>query len=186
MPLLHDEPHGPTVVVRPSIAVEIEWALAAAERIEYRRGNRGLAALYDNSPGLADRVRSFWGDGAGMSCGGHLELIVLAHHGDLLFADDAAELLERLDELCASAPSSLPLASETDADRVVVLDRLARLRSSRALRRRYIALVTEVWAALKDTWERDGRPAVEAAIAARRELVAKGASWSELAGKGCD
>jgi len=185
-PLLHDEPPGPTVVVRPSIPVEIEWALAAAERVEYRSASPALAALYDNTPGLAERVSTFWGKGAGMTCGGHLELLVLAHHGGLLFVDDATILLARLGDLCAAAPTSLPLESEGHDDRAVVLDRLARLRTSPALRRRYVDLITEVWAGLRDGWERDGRPAVEAAVAARRDLVAKGVPWPEVAGKGCD
>jgi DNA-binding transcriptional ArsR family regulator len=184
MPLLRDGPLTPAVTVRSSVAVEISWALAAAQRPEYQRDNEVLSALYGAAPALEERVRSFWQATPASTCEGHLELLVLAHHGNLLFSDDATVLLARLDDLCRSAPTDLPLLSETAEDRAVVLERLARLRSSRTVRQRYVQLVSDVWSSLRDQWQREGRPAVEAAVAARNDLLAKGLPWQDIVPEG--
>jgi DNA-binding transcriptional ArsR family regulator len=187
MPLIHDvPPQGPAVIVHPSIAVELEWALASSERPDFRRDHAALAELYDRSPELGERVRSFWGPDVAMSCGGFMELMALAHHGGLLLSTDAAALLGRLEDLCASAPTGLTLASESDEDRVAIIARLDRLRTSADLRHRYVRLLSDVWSSLGDVWERQGRPAVDAAVAARRDMLAKGAPWTDVARSECD
>ncbi len=185
MPMFRDESAGPAVVVSASIAVELEWVLAAADRPDHRQDNPLLVDLYAGHTDLAERVRTFWGPGprrSGTGCDGHhLELLALAHHGGLLYTDDADELLSHLEALCATAPTDLPLPSETERDRAEALERLSRLRHSRPLRRRYVSLVAEVWEAMRDGWEATGRPAVEAAVAARGRLAEQGASWEDVA-----
>ncbi len=189
MPLIYDTsppPKGPPVVVQASIAVELEWALASAEQPDYRRDHAALAEVYDTTPELAARVGSFWADELAMSCRGFMELLILAHRGGLLFSTDAAQLLERLDDLCLTPPQELVLASETRSDRAAILSRLEQLRSSETRRRAWVQLLTDVWTALDAVWERDGRRAVQAAVATRRELLAKGASWRDVARGDCD
>jgi len=192
MPLIHTDlsaSNGPRVSVQPSMAIEIEWALASAEREDWRQDHPVLTAVYERHPGLEARVRSMWGPGEAISCGGFMELMVLAHHGGLLFSTDAVILLDRLADLCTTVPVSaddLPLLSETAEDRRVILLRLARLQESSELRRRYVALVRDMWEAIRGDWEMSGRVAVEVAIAARRELAAKGADWHEVARSECD
>ncbi|HWG74990.1 MAG TPA: metalloregulator ArsR/SmtB family transcription factor [Acidimicrobiales bacterium] len=186
MPLIYDDPPpaGPQVTIGGSAAVELEWALTAAGRPDYQRDHAALAAVYTAMPRLRERVRSFWdGDGTS-SCGCFLELLVLAHHGSLLLSTDAGVLIDRLDDLCTTAPHDLTLASETSEDRATVLARLDHLRSSPTLRRRYVKLIGDVWEAVRSTWEQDGRPAVESAVAARRRLLTKGAPWPEVASGG--
>jgi DNA-binding transcriptional ArsR family regulator len=183
--MYRDEPSGPAVVVRPSIAVELEWVLAAAALPEDRRDNAVLVELYGQRPDLAERVRTFWGPPrprSGTGCDGHhLELLVLAHHGGLLYSDDADELLRRLEALCTSAPTELPLPSESERDRAETLERLTRLRQSRALRRKYVALVGEVWEAIRGSWHDQAKPAVERAIAARATIAERGSPWQDVA-----
>ncbi|MGH9018115.1 MAG: ArsR/SmtB family transcription factor [Acidimicrobiales bacterium] len=186
MPLIHTDlppSHGPVVSIRPSVVIEIEWFLASAERQDFRQDHPVVAALYERHPDLLERARGIWEPGVEMSCGGFLELMVLAHHGGLLFSTDADQLVARLDELCTTAPGTaveIPLHSEAAADRQAVFERLARLRRSAALRRRYVALVADAWQAMADEWNRAGRTSVEVAVAARRELEAKGADWHEV------
>jgi DNA-binding transcriptional ArsR family regulator len=171
------------------VAIEIEWALASGEREDYRQDHPVLAAVYEAHPELQARVDSIWGPGEEMSCGGFMELMVLAHNGGLLFATDADELLDRLEELCTRAPppeGEFPLLSETAEDRRVILLRLERLRESPELRRTYVELVGEMWMAIQADWEGSGRGAVEVAAAVRRELEAKGADWHEVARSECD
>jgi DNA-binding transcriptional ArsR family regulator len=112
--------------------------------------------------------------------------MVLAHSGGLLFSADADELLSRLDELCRHAPTELLLASEAEADRLAVRGRLEVLRTSPTRRRRYVEVVTEVWTAVRPIWESKGRAAVDRAVAVRRDLIASGAPWAEVARGDCD
>jgi DNA-binding transcriptional ArsR family regulator len=172
------------VSVSASVAIELEWALASGEREDYRRDHPALAAIYELQGDLQGRVRTIWGPGEAVSCGGFMELMVLAHHGGLLFSTDADLLLERLEDLCVTsppAPSDLLISSETAEDRAAILLRLARLRESPEQRRRYVALVRDMWDAIRLDWELSGRGMVEVAVAVRRELAAQGADWHEVA-----
>ncbi len=193
MPLIHDDlPSRETlrVSVSPSAAIEIEWALASGHRDDFRRDHPALDAVFGDHPDLQERIRSIWGEGDMVTVEGHfLELMVLAHHGGLLFSDDADTLLDRLDDLCATfdlRPDDLPLHSETEEARSAVLARLNELRQSPDLRARYVGLVRDMWEAMRDDWELSGRGAVEVAVAARRSLQAKGADWHEVARSECD
>lgn len=183
MPLFHEDPSEPSpqVVVSGSVAVELDWVLAAAWRPEFARDHAGLARAYERSPELREQVRSFWGPGEATSCGGSIELMILAHHAGLLDCLEPAELLEHLEDACANAPTDLRLASETEEDRLALLARLSRLRTSPGLRRRYVQLVRDVWAAVTPDWERDGKLAVSDAVRERRELSFQGATWEQVA-----
>lgn len=188
MPLILDDPRssGPRVGIHASIAVELEWALASAEHPDYRRDHPALDRIYAAAPELGERVRSFWAPTLATSCGGFLEFLVLAHHGNLLFSTDADHLIGELDVLCRTSPADLPLNSETEADRTALLARLAELRSSPDRRHRYIELFRDLWAAVGDIWERDGRRTVEVSLATRRQSLARGASWMDVARADCD
>jgi DNA-binding transcriptional ArsR family regulator len=177
------------VSVAPSVAIELDWSMASARREDYRRDHPVLGSVYERNPELRQRVDSMWGPREQISCGGFMELTVVAHHGGLLFSSDADALLGRLDSLCATVPATsddLALMSETPEDRAAILARLNRLRDSPELRRTYVALVRDVWAAVGPDWEQSGRRAVEVAVAARRDLQAKGADWHEVARSECD
>jgi ArsR family transcriptional regulator, cadmium/lead-responsive transcriptional repressor len=192
MPLIHTDtprPPGPRVSVRPSVAIELEWALASGDRESFRRDHPVLAAVYRDHPELLERVQDMWGAHEAVSCGGFMELMVVAHAGGLLFTTDGDHLVERLDDLCTTAPATLaelPLRSETAADRAAVVRRLARLQQEPDLRGRFVGLVGDMWRAIGPDWERMGRPSVDAAVAERRALQAKGADWHEIARSDCD
>lgn len=191
MPLIHaDTPtttRAPHARAEPSVAVELEWALASGERRDWRADHPVLADIYDANPGLEQLVRDMWPEQ--MSCGGFLELMVVAHHGGLLFTDDAELLLGRLDELCAVAPTDpdvVGLLSESEEDRKVIVGRLRQLRRSGEVRKRYVHTVRTMWQAVSAEWERFGRPAVLAAVEARRRLQATGADWRQVVRADCD
>lgn len=182
-PLYHEEltERAPRLVVHGSIAVELDWALSSAWRPDFRRDHAVLGRMYDERPDLVQRVRTFWEPHQVTSCGGSIELMILAHHGGLLLSLEPGELLARLEDLCRDAPIDLGLLSETAEDRVAMRSRLETLRSSPEVRGRYLELVTDVWSAVAEDWERDGRSAVAGAVAERRALQQKGASWREVA-----
>lgn len=164
-----------------SVAVELEWAMAAAFQADFRRDHSVLARAYDRHPELGERARTMWGPAEQTSCGGSIELMVLAHHAGLLYSLDAHALLGRIEEICADAPTELALASETPEDRSALLARLRLLRRSAPARRRYAELLRDMWSVLDHDWEGQGRPAVNAAVAERRELERRGSTWREVA-----
>jgi DNA-binding transcriptional ArsR family regulator len=178
------------VSISASAAIEIEWALASGEKDDFRRDHPGLDAVYAGHPSLETRVRSLWGPDELITGDGHfLELMVLAHHGGLLFSTDADALIDQLDALCTTVrmtAADLPLFSETEESRAAVLARLARLATDPELRGRYVALVRDMWDAMREEWELSGRGAVEVAVAARRRVQASGADWHEVARSECD
>jgi DNA-binding transcriptional ArsR family regulator len=184
MPLFPDDlpKASPAIAVGSSIAVELEWALAAAMQRETGAVHPALERVYRHDPGLADRARGLWAPGEATSCGGCLELVVLAHHGGLLLSDQADNLLGGLEDLCARAPSDLRLASETAADRSVLNARLGRLRSSRKDRRRYVEVVTDIWSAVAEDWQREGRLVVNGAVGARHQVQASRAGLLDIIG----
>jgi DNA-binding transcriptional ArsR family regulator len=191
MPLIESDlpaPRAVDVTVGPSIAVELEWALAYAERDDWRADHPVIQRIYEEHPDLAPRVLDMWGSELAVSCGGFMELTVLAHRGGLLLSGDAEAFLDALPELCSGPPldpAELPLLAESPEDRRAILARIARLQESRELADQYVAIVRDVWAAIRLDWEMLGRPAVEVAVASRRELETKGADWHEVARSEC-
>ena len=171
----------PNVVLHGSVAVELDWVISSASRPEFQRDHAVLARICEQNPELVRRVRLFWPPELLSSCGGWIELMILAHHGGVLLSTDPAELLGRLDELCRDAPADLPLRSEPPDDRLVALAHLEALRADPGVRKRYVELVRDVWSAVAEDWERDGRSAVAGAVADRRALQQKGAPWREVA-----
>ncbi len=186
MPLFYGDASGPPgISVHGSVAVELEWALASAWRLEFQRDHPSLARLYSGSPSLAERVMEFWPKDAVTSCGGSIELIALAHHVGLLACTEPAQLLANLDKACSDAPLDLPLRSETEADQAALRNRLARLRGSAKLRSSVRwHLVTDVWSGLVADWEGYGRAEVEGAVTRARQRMSRSQAWREVAGPG--
>ena len=171
----------PNVAVAGSIAFELDWVLHAAWRPSFRRDHATLGRVYEEIPRLGEQVRALWGSLETTDSGGSMELAILAHHGGLLFTLEADELLGRLEDLCATAPVDLRLGSETEDERAALRNRLSRLRTSPEVRHAYVATVRDVWSAVRPDWMRNGLRSVEAAVAARREMQHRGASWREIA-----
>lgn len=178
------------MAVRGSVAIELEWLLHSALRKAWRDDHPVLRAVYDDHPGLLAEVTGLWpAEGRG-GCQQFTELVLVAHHGGLLFTDDAGLLLDRLPGLCATVPTGareFPMKVETPEDRQIALQRLKLLRGSAETRDRYVQVVSRVWAAASESWERFGRAAVSEAVEAKRRMLAKGASWRDLVTQdGCD
>jgi DNA-binding transcriptional ArsR family regulator len=174
--------------VQASIAIELEWALGSGGRADYRGANSVLSAVYQERPDLMERVTGLWGPDEAMSCFGFFELVVLAHRGGLLFSIDGDALVDRLDDLCTEefVAADYPFLSETEEDAAAILHRLVVLRRSPERRAAYVSLVRDVWDAFREPWTISGLPAVEVALAARRDILAKGADWREVSRSDCN
>ena len=168
-----------------SIAVELEWALAAAGRPQWQEDHPTLGAAFEGHPDLLGRVLGMWGPDV-MAC--FMELLVLAHRGGHLWSEDADALLDDLDRLCQTTfdPAEYPMITETPEDRLEILSRLERLRDSAELRARYAAVVRDMWEAVRGDWERYGRGAVAQGVDKRQVALAKGTDWHEVARWDCD
>ncbi|HLN04911.1 MAG TPA: metalloregulator ArsR/SmtB family transcription factor [Acidimicrobiales bacterium] len=165
-----------TISIGPSIAVELSWVLLAARRDQLCTNCAALEELYLSSNELEQRVRSFWPDGVA----DFGELPVLADQAGLVGSVEIEELLAGIGDAAAHSPSELRLASETDSDRAVFLDRLDQLRRSPRLRRDYVQLLRDLWAAVCETWESEGRHLVDNAVERYRRRLERGARWVDL------
>jgi len=175
MPLLDDvEP----VVAAPtqvgiSVPVEVFWA---AHAITTGRHYREVTSLAGAPKVFGDRLREIWGRG-GPSCFG--EALIIAEKQGVLFTPSIDELLAALRE-GTQIKADLPLASETAEDRRQLLERCARLAANAGFRRRYAALVGELWSLVAEDWENAGLRQAEGAAERLRRAAASATTLEEL------
>lgn len=179
---------APGVVVEPSVAVELEWVMDSVWHPDWRAVHPDLEHFFDEHPEIGAELESLWGPDRATSCGGFLELTVLAQTAGRLFATDAEVVLDALPEAMAHAPTDvarLPLHSETDEDRGAVLSRLSALRRSSTRRAHYLEVVRHVWEAARPAWEERGLPSVGRAVERLCRRMEAGAQWQELGECSC-
>ncbi|MGI8609379.1 MAG: ArsR/SmtB family transcription factor [Candidatus Dormibacteria bacterium] len=167
---IYDEPSTPRVAARvaPSAALELFWltlrcdgGAAPKEHPLFDPRNRAMARL-------AERTRQFWGAGEE----GFPELLAIAAHRGMLVGDSLDMFLTDL-PVSAMRTDDLSLASETAEVRGMIVGRLDRLASDAGLRRRYLALLRDLWGAVRAEWETVGIAAVErGTLLAQRRLDA--------------
>ncbi|HKC82504.1 MAG TPA: metalloregulator ArsR/SmtB family transcription factor [bacterium] len=156
MPTLDDELTG-TVRVAPSAAFELMWALhfiaanhqhdEAFEPMETLRRRFGPELKELRSDGLAQYST---------------ELIVLAHRSGTLLDLDLDRFFDRVEGAATEASGVPSLLSESPTERRIVAERLERLRTDKALRVRYVQLLSTIWEELQPDWMAQGRAAVVA------------------------
>ena len=190
MPVVDSLPLSPAPPLRieTSMAVDLEWAMATPLHPDWTGDHPTLGAVYGRHPELVAALQEQWPDQLGLGCAGFLEVIVLAHHAGRLFTAGAEELLEALPDAAASVPADarqLPLRSETDEDRRAVLTRLGLLKRSRARREQYVDLVRQVWTAIAEDFQTNGRPGIEQWVSRTRLAVAGGAGWQDVTDTSC-
>lgn len=177
--MFEDPPGGPRLDARPSVAVEIDWAMSAAAR-DTPSGPPALHDFFERQPELRRDVRALWGDAEQLGYPGFPEVSILAHAGGALFGTDGGSVVAALAGSGRRNRPEPPLAAETPADRQTILSRLEVLRTSKARRDRYGAVVRRVWAGVRPIWEPAGRAAVESAVARRRAALATGPGWEDF------
>jgi DNA-binding transcriptional ArsR family regulator len=147
---------GPRPPVEPSAPMELLWL---GHQILNRQP--GVLDRFDavgtkRAERVAERLRSFWGDGVS---GGAGELVVLADYAGQLFATSLDEILNEL-----SAPpedlSRVGLSVESPDDRRHFIERLTRLQREPDLRHRYAAVLRDLWEPMRPEWESKGLPEV--------------------------
>ena len=191
MPMVQDEPQAapaPRVAVHGSIAIELEWVLAAAGREQWKLDHPTLEAVYGAHPDLVQRVAGIWTDPQSESCC-FMEMAVLGYRGGHLFTLDADAFIDDLERMCSlPAPDAdeFPLQSEHGDDREAILRRLELLREDAELRQRYVTLMRDLWDVLRPDFDRFGRSIVESSISSKTDFLAKGGDWRDVVGHTCD
>ncbi|MGH7642342.1 MAG: ArsR/SmtB family transcription factor [Candidatus Dormibacteria bacterium] len=150
------EPTKARPLVEPSAPMELLW-------LGHQLLNRqpGVADRFDALDAqrvdrIAERLRSFWGDGVS---GGAGELVVLADYAGQLFS-------QSLDGLLADLPgaaielSRVGLRAESTDDRRRFVERLTRLQGEPELRRRYAGVLRDLWEPMRSEWESNALPEV--------------------------
>ncbi len=156
MPTLDNELTS-SVRVAPSAAFELMWALhfiaanhqhdEAFEPLETLRMRFGPELKELRSDGLAQYST---------------ELIVLAHRSGTLLDLDLDRFFDRVEGAATEASGVPSLLSESPTERRIVAERLERLRTDKALRVRYVQLLSKIWDELQPDWKAEGRAAVVA------------------------
>lgn len=126
-------------------------------------------------PELAERARSFWGDSVA-----YWELLVIADEAGALVGPVEAASIAGWTKALDTVPTKPALRSEPEHDRSVITDRLRRLSREKTLRKRYLALISEVWAAFEAEWRDSWLPVIERSIEECRAREQKGASWQSV------
>jgi DNA-binding transcriptional ArsR family regulator len=174
MPIQSERAQTVAIKVVPSAALELMWVLhnGGAEHVLEGR----FSSIEAVRVALGPTLRSFWGDGVR----GFGEMVVLADRSGSLRDSDIHGFFagaERAAALSAATPS---LLSESPAERAAIDKRLDALRTDPKVRARYIALLEEVWEAVRVEWEETGRAAVIAATRDWQKQLAEGSSFRDL------
>jgi DNA-binding transcriptional ArsR family regulator len=161
--------------IRPSAALELYSLTFGFHRGYERHGLSAPGRASRRSRELARRVVDFWPD----RTEGLGELLVVADRLGILLGAD-------LDPLLSVPPSRVfasegaRLDSESPEDRAALLARLDRLRVQTGLRRRWVALLNDLWREIRLTWEQEGVRRAEALAERLRERQAAVSDSVEL------
>ena len=180
MPMLdvsENSPQPPVlpVAVRTSLVTDLVWAMWVhpdePDPIYPARLGR-----FGEGSDLPQRLAGFWDDGHGF----FTEVLVVADRIGALFEEDPERLFELLEAGAAGPSRAEALASEPPEDQRRFRARLKRLHDSSKVRRAWIALMRDVWAAVGPAWDRQGRPAAEAVARELRQKIGPSAGPAQL------
>src|SRR5215213_11312525 len=121
----------PAVRVEASAAIELMWLVIACRKRD---------VTHRIPPGFADEVDAFWGDGYPMFS----EMLVVAHQLGCLTGWDIEPLLS-VSSAELDGAADMNLATESDLERALVIERIARLDTDATLRGRYERLLRSIW-----------------------------------------
>jgi ArsR family transcriptional regulator len=186
-----------SVLSAPSLASDLSWLLLTGASPSVRAHYLekvdatppvasmcgGAALVFNGRDDLAERVRTFWGEGPEETS--FSEMHILAYYSGALYATDQEVLWKALARGIANVPLDLEVASETPDDLEVFSNRFRRLKESPALARSYIDLLREVWAPVDAMWQKS-LPAIEEAGRHFVTQFDRGMSLDVLITPGCD
>ena len=179
MPIYNESvPSAPVSLVSASAANELFWITYRCEGGQSPNRQPLFRPADQRTAKLARRTQEFWEEGDE----GFPEVIVIAARRGLLAGESLDEFLADL-PLTALRTDDLTLKLETPMTRAMIIGRLERLAADRALRRRYLALLRDLWESVRPDWEANGLPAVRQAAEMVQRRLAAGEHPADLAPK---
>jgi DNA-binding transcriptional ArsR family regulator len=160
----------PRAHVQPSAATELSWLVVGC-------GNRN--AVHTMAADLEREADVFWGDGHRMLT----EVLVIAHQLGCVTGWDIEPLLN-LASARIDPEADFDLATEPEAERVAVRERLCRLDGDRALRVRFQDYLRAVWDDGGPVLREFGRPTIERAVTRACSSIEHGLSPLDLIPEG--
>jgi DNA-binding transcriptional ArsR family regulator len=107
------------------------------------------------------------------------EMLVLAHRSGTMLDRDLKRFFSRID--AAIEDSAFPsLLSESSREREITRERLERLRSDAAFRKRYVGVLRNIWTDMEPEWETTGLPSVTAEVRRWEQALEAGAPFRQL------
>jgi biotin operon repressor len=141
-----------------------------------RRGASLIVAGREVPRTLARQVDGFWEDRTLF-----WELFLLADTAGNLLGDLSPEsLAESWEAACDLMPLDPPLRSEPERDRAAITKRLGHLRADRAVRRRYLRMIADLWRCYHDDWATKVTSLVRPAIAQCETRAGRGEPWQAV------
>ena len=108
------------------------------------------------------------------------EMLVLAHRSGTMFDLDLSRFFSRIDASISDMSALPSLLSESPAERELTRERLEKLRSDAALRKRYVDVLRALWSDVQDDWEGTGRAAVTAEAQKWSRALESGTPYRQL------
>lgn len=161
----------PGVVVSTSAPIELTWIVMSLLGKHTSSNEEEVQAMRAAHPELVRRIEAFWTDPAWWG-----EVVVIAERNGTLLDPGPDRFLELLEQ--GVGEGDVNLDTESSEERAAVIHRLERLGRDGRLRRRYAALLRDIWTAAEG---RFGDPASAETTAAQwRERLAAGADPLDL------
>ena len=166
----HSPSLPPRARVEPSAAIELSWLVIGC-------GKRN--AVHTMAASLEEEVDEFWGDGERMLT----ELISIAHQLRCTTGWNIDPLLSVGDAML-DPTAELDLVTESEEERDLTRERIARLASDPALRKSYERLLRAVWAEAEPLLHEVGRARSSAPRSVRARRSSTGSRRSSSSPKG--
>ena len=163
----------PPIRVAASAPLELMWLIHWTGASHSHPDFAQLEQLRQRRGGELGRV---WSD--------HLqyasEMLVLAHRSGTMLDLDLKRFFSRLDASIHDTSPVPSLLSESPAERKLTGERLERLRSDPALRKRYVEVLQALWSDVQADWESAGRAAVVAEAQKWSRALESGTPYRQL------
>ncbi|HSS62736.1 MAG TPA: metalloregulator ArsR/SmtB family transcription factor [Candidatus Limnocylindrales bacterium] len=174
MPVLSESSDN-AIRVAPSAPLELMWVMHFATAGHEHEG--AYASLDPLRARFGTRLTELRGDGMPQYS---TELVVLADRSGTLLDLDLRRFFARVEDAIADPSPAPSLRSESPEELNVTRQRLERLRNDPQLRKRFIVLLGELWAAVEEEWEELGRPAVVAEARRWARALDEGSPYRRL------
>lgn len=162
------------IKIAPSAPIELMWL------VHWGGASRSHGGEFEHMEQLRQRrgpeLEKMWGERLAQYS---TEMLVLAHRSGTMLDLDLKRFFKGID--AAIDDDRIPsLLSESPREREIVRERLERLRTDAAFRKRYVELLHNIWSDLETEWESTGRPAVVAEVQKWTRALEGGALYRQL------